>query len=268
MRFTIFGASGFIGSNLVKYLSGLGHEVLTPKRLEIKDTKENLGNVIYAIGLTGNYRQLPPYEAVEAHVTILSKIIKQAAYDSWLYLSSTRIYQGLEGSVNETSQINVMPGVDGIYNISKLLGESLCLTLNHDKVRVVRLSNVYGVGQSHHTFLGSLINNMNAQKDLLIEEDFKSSKDYISISDVVTMLEKISINGSERIYNLASGLSTTHKDITGKISLLTGCSVSFKINAPHRTFPAINISRIKEEFKFIPRNIMDDLNKLFIDGKK
>ena len=29
MRFTIFGASGFIGSNLVKYLSGLGHEVLT-----------------------------------------------------------------------------------------------------------------------------------------------------------------------------------------------------------------------------------------------
>ena len=82
------------------------------------------------------------------------------------------------------------------------------------------------------------------------------------------MIEKISINGSERIYNLASGLSTTHKDITGKISLLTGCSVSFKINAPHRTFPAINISRIKEEFKFIPRNIMDDLNELFIDGKK
>jgi len=135
-------------------------------------------------------------------------------------------------------------------------------------VRVVRLSNVYGVGQSQHTFLGSLINNINVQKNLLIEEDFKSSKDYIAISDVVTMLEKIAINGSEHIYNLASGLSTTHKNITGKISSLTGCSVSFKINAPHRTFPVINISRIKEEFKFIPRNIMDDLNDFFIDDKK
>ena len=143
--------------------------------------------------------------------------------------------------------------------------KQLKLAPDNSKVRVARLSNVYGIGQTHHTFLGALISDVRAKRNLLIEEDPESSKDYIEISDTVMMLEKIAINGQERIYNLASGLSTTHKDIANKLSFLTGSSVSFKVGAEYRTFPSIDISRIKKEFNFIPRYILDDLSKLVFD---
>jgi nucleoside-diphosphate-sugar epimerase len=100
---------------------------------------------------------------IETHVAILSETMKHATYDSWLYLSSTRIYQGLENLATGSSRIRVMPGADGIYDISKLLGESLRLTLDRSNVRVVRLSNVYGIGQGHHTFLGALISDIYAK---------------------------------------------------------------------------------------------------------
>ena len=42
MKFTIFGSSGFIGSNLKPYLISCGNEVFCPDRKEIIDTKNNL----------------------------------------------------------------------------------------------------------------------------------------------------------------------------------------------------------------------------------
>jgi hypothetical protein len=82
------------------------------------------------------------------------------------------------------------------------------------------------------------------------------------------MLEQIAINGKERIYNLASEFSTTHKNISEKLSLLTGCSVSFKIDAHHRAFPNIGVSSIKKELNFMPRHILDDLKELIVEDNK
>ncbi len=260
MKFTIFGGNGFIGSNLSLYLKSLGHEVFVPTNLDEIDKSENLGHVIYAIGLTGNFRDLP-FATVDAHVTKLLKLIDKSKYDSWLYLSSTRIYFS-SSNTDETASINVFPNSDSIYDISKLLGESICLSIGNNKVRVVRLSNVIGKGQSKSTFIGSLINEIKSGNNILIKEDQASSKDYIAISDVVRLLYLIATIGRKRIYNLASGTLTTHESLANIIKKNLNYNVCFLNNSNLRKFPKINIDRIVNEFSFEPKCVLTEFIKL------
>ena len=89
MKFTILGANGFIGSNLVKFLKTKNCEIFTPNISEI--TSENLGHVIYCIGITSDFRERP-FDTVNSHVSLLNDFLKNHNFESFLYLSSTRVY--------------------------------------------------------------------------------------------------------------------------------------------------------------------------------
>lgn len=259
MKFTIFGGRGFIGSAISRYLRAEGYEVCLPLKSDsMKNSKTNLGHVIYCIGLTGDFRARP-FETVDAHVCTLTNLLQSSCFDSWMYLSSTRIYSGVNDTAKESARLPVFPDSDGIYDISKLLGESLCLSLNNENIRVARLSNVYGEGQSVHTFIGSIINDVKRGKAITITESPDSRKDYISILDVTENLIKIAIGGKDRLYNVASGLAISHYDVAKTIEETLNVSVSFKISAQKRAFPDIDISKIKQEFNYSPRSFLTDL---------
>ena len=155
-----------------------------------------------------------------------------------------------------------MPGQDGIYDISKLLGESLCLAMQRPEIRVARLSNVYGAGQSEHTFLGSIFDKLSHNQEITIGESSGSSKDYISISEVVFLIEKIALSGKFNVYNIASGNSTTHKEIAQTIERVLNVKINFSENSTERMFSKINTNRIKDEFSFQPQTITSNLPKL------
>jgi len=263
MKFTIFGRGGFIGRNLSRYLEGRGHKVWIPSRAAEETRGQDLGHVIYAIGLTGDFRSRP-FDTVEAHVCKLADLLISARFDSWLYLSSTRIYSGLP--LNEVARedmvLTVLPGLDGVYNISKLMGEALCLSLPNKNIRVVRLSNVYGYGQSKHTFLASIINELVHTGKAVIREAPESKKDYIALTDVLPLLEAIALSGRERIYNLASGKAVTHAELANKLIQLIECAIQFEEQAPCRRFPLIDISRIQNEFDFVASGIDSNLPML------
>jgi nucleoside-diphosphate-sugar epimerase len=267
MKFTIFGASGFLGSHLVRYLRSAGHDVDTPGRADTRFADRNLGHVIYAIGLTGSFRQ-QPFEAVEAHVSALAERMREASFESWLYLSSTRVYGATAAVGSESDPLRVMPGADGLYEISKLLGESLCLGSSRPEIRVARLSNVYGSGQSAHTFLGSLLADVAESKNILIGEDPDSSKDYIAVSDAVRLLARISLGGRRRLYNVARGFNVAHRDIAERLRKVGGVPVEFALAAPLRRLPQIDVSNIESEFGPVLRNLMDDLDGLVESSRR
>ena len=259
MRYTVLGSTGFIGRHLVMHLQSLGHDVLTPARDVQSLAGQDLGHVIYAIGLTGNFRQQPA-ETIDAHVTTLQRLMRGADYKSWLYLSSTRVYGGLaEGAAaQEDAPLSVKPGADSLYDLSKLLGEALCTAQDNPAVRVVRLSNVYGAEQSTHTFLGSVMQDLVTTGKVEIGEDPQSAKDYIAIDDVVTMLPLIAEKGAHRLYNLVAGRNTTHAEIA---ELLTagGYHVAFRQGGAKRAFPQMDATRLATEFGYNPRHLTDDL---------
>ncbi|MGH8105542.1 MAG: NAD-dependent epimerase/dehydratase family protein [Arenimonas sp.] len=197
MKFTVLGGSGFVGTHLVKYLLAAGHEVVVPPRNASPNSSEPLGHVIYAIGLTGDFRSRP-YDTIDAHVNILGHWLKESSFDSLLYLSSTRVYGTMPADTHEDASIAARADADSLYNLSKLLGESLCISQQRKDVRIARLSNIYGEGQNEQTFLGSLISSAAASKNILVKEDPESAKDYISVLDAVSCIEKIALLGSHQ----------------------------------------------------------------------
>lgn len=249
MKFSIFGSNGFIGSSIVKYLEtqNIEYELLEPNDKKIKNRQ--LGHVIYAIGVTGDFRQRY-FDTVESHVCVLHKILKECKFESFLYLSSTRIYSGTKSS-SESENIVINPNnIEDLYNISKLMGESLCLSMNSSKIRVARLSNVVGNNLEQNDFLSSIIHDAINKKKILIRTTESSEKDYVHIDDVVKILYQISLKGNERVYNIASGKNTKVLEIMNEIKKFVNCNIEFSPDAIEQIFPRIEINRIEKEFNF------------------
>jgi nucleoside-diphosphate-sugar epimerase len=267
MTFTILGASGFVGGAMARYLSAKGYKVLTPdqRRLGLDEINKHVdGHVIYCVGLTGNFRS-QPFSTFDAHVGILKLLLMSPNFESLTYLSSTRVYFG--GCLaNEDADLNVNPGRrDDIYNISKLMGESFCREAYRQGARVivVRLSNVLGNAVSTNKFLSDLWGQAKTFGKIDLASSLSSKKDYVSIEDVVEVLEKIATRGTFDTYNLASGVSVSNEDIVRLIHKRHPCNVVVRDNADENSFPNIDISRIKGEFNFVPQDPVQYINTLF-----
>jgi nucleoside-diphosphate-sugar epimerase len=257
---TILGASGFIGSALLQRFKETGVEYFSPGKDERLPTKR-LGHVIYCIGLTADFRS-HPFETVEAHVCHLSRVLHECDFQSLLYLSSSRVYQERAGMAREEDPVQVSSSRrDDLYNISKVMGESLSLACGK-KTRVARLSNVYGDDFASENFLSTIIREAVSKTKVTVHTAPESEKDYVSIRDVVDGLIQIAVEGKESIYNLASGMNVSNQQLTGKISELTDCQIVFEPEAVRKYSPPINIDRMRSEFGFRPRNVLDDLSKL------
>lgn len=261
MKFTVLGASGFIGSHLVGSLEAAGHRVAAPARGDASVYSDDLGHVIYCIGLTADFRSRP-FDTAEAHVCLLAEVLGRARFESLLYLSSTRVY-GRSASADETALTAADVGDPGdLYNLSKLLGESLCLHGGRAGVRVARISNVYGGDFASDNFLASILRDAIEGGKVVLRTSAESAKDYLGIRDLVALLPRIAVSGRQRIYNVASGVNLTHRQVLQRLSEITGCRYEAPADAQAVRFPPIRIDRIREEFGFGAVSLLDDLPSL------
>jgi nucleoside-diphosphate-sugar epimerase len=264
--FTIFGSSGFIGSHLAEFLKAIGEDIYLASR-EPRDIppNKNLGTVIYCIGMTANYRE-KPFETIDAHVNCLAYILKNYHFSSLLYLSSTRVYQGSNCS-NEDQSLSVNSNNPGdIYNVSKILGESLCLNCTDKTIRIARLSNVFGCGMSPENFLFDISQCAALNKQINLRTSLESEKDYISIHDAVRALYKIATQGQHTLYNVASGKNKKNQDIIDIISSNIEFNLSVEHNAPTHSFPEIDIRRLTTEFSFSPAPFRESYENFLLNN--
>jgi nucleoside-diphosphate-sugar epimerase len=247
--FTILGAGGRIGRALVEALAP-AHDVRAVDRAALPgflaDPKP-AGHVISCIGLTSDFRARP-LETAEAHVGLTARLLARGGFESFLYLSSTRVYAGATAG-SETTRLSVDPAdPSDLYNLTKLAGEALCLSDPRPGVRVARLSNVVAAEPDPDTFLGQTLAEGRAQGRVTIRQAAGSAKDYIALTDVVALLPRIALDGRERLYNVASGLNTTHAEIADWLREKHAIVVDFAPHAPLITFPCIDITRVQVEF--------------------
>lgn len=263
---TVFGASGVIGSHIVRYLSGANYDVYAPDRnVELKGCI--LGDVIYCIGVTSDFRTRP-YDTIEAHVSKLSHILQTSTFNSFTYLSSTRIYKQRESLAKEDDTISVQPlKSDDLYNISKIMGESLLVT-SGKPVKIIRLSNVYGGDYISDNFLPSLMRDAVKKGKIILRTSPQTVKDYIRIQDVVDLVCRITIDGKHNVYNVASGFNVSHESLMKIIEKQTGCKVEIEPGGDLMQFPTISIERIKSEFGYVPTSVLSELPLLLDEFKR
>ena len=251
--YTVLGASGFIGARLVAYLRRRGLDCLTPDRDDPLPARP--GHIIYCIGLTADFRSRP-WDTLEAHVCRLVELLRGGQFESLLYLSSTRVYQRLPADqpAREDMALYTDPrDPSDLYNLSKLAGEAACLAHPNPQVRVVRLSNVYGVGCQN--FLGTILEQALTRSRVELHSALGSAKDYIAVEDVVEGLYAIASRGRQRLYNLAAGHNTSHATLARALERLLDCQVTVAADAPPLVFPVIAIDRLRREFDLQPRRL-------------
>lgn len=261
-HFTVLGASGFIGGALVSDLREGGVSVNAPSRAGINDFSElkgSLGHIVYTIGLTSDFR-VRPFDTVEAHVGLLSRVLQSCDFESLTYLSSTRVYIH-SASTREDHPVIVNPNVpEDLFNLSKLAGEALCLASGR-AVRIARVSNVYGEGDLSENFLTSVLRDAAASGRVKIGLSPASSKDYVDLRDVVRWLTAIATRGTRRVYNVASGRNTSNGEIAQALVSL-GIDVAFDEGGRTIAFPPIDVEAIAGEFGNATNDVVDRIPAL------
>ncbi len=267
---TIIGGRGFIGQHLHHALMEQGWECYLPARNADDLSTRRLGHVFYCAGLTADFRQRP-FATVEAHVQHLASVLEHAHFDSLTYLSSTRVYAGaLE--THESTSLKVNPGdPSDLYNLSKLMGESLCLnacSVRPDQstpvIHVVRLSNVVGDAMPLNNFLAEVIHDAKTTGAVRFRTSPDSEKDYVSISDVVRYLPQIALSEKGGIINLASGKNLSNRELANCLQQ-AGIVCSFEQGAPTIRFPAIDNQLLRTRFGDLKFDVLDMLPQMLND---
>ncbi|MCK5091186.1 MAG: SDR family NAD-dependent epimerase/dehydratase, partial [Gammaproteobacteria bacterium] len=87
-----------------------------------------------------------------------------------------------------------------------------------------------------------------------------SEKDYIMIDDVVDLIPRIATSGKHEIYNIASGKNLSHKNIIDILRESLDFNVKIAKHAHSIRHSVIDISQIREEFNFTPRDVIQSLS--------
>jgi len=258
---TVLGSSGFIGSHIVKTLAATNVSFYAPNRTDDLRNKD-LGDVIYCIGMTADFRK-KPFETVDAHIGFLQNILKNCQFNSITYLSSSRVYiHNKEQEVTESDSVLINANdPDDLYNLTKLTGERLCLSSNK-KSKIARISNVFSPATISNSFLLSIISEITATGKLTLYMDPASSKDYILIDDIVSLLIQLATDDEQGIYNLSSGINTSVNEIISEIKKYIPNFATVNADGKPIVFPRISNKKITAKFNYKPQSLIQFIPQL------
>lgn len=266
MKYTVIGGRGFIGSKIVDTLKCENANVWVPEKNNTELFTKELGIVIYCAGHGDCDNGF--LKVLDSNVLLLSKVIEKSSFDKLIYVSSTRIYMGQSES-NEASDLTILSQDSRrLFNLTKLIAEELLLKSKKD-IAIVRPSNVYGLALESPLFLPSIIRNAvnNGKVDMYVSPEY--AKDYVSVDDVAEMTIKVAqdISTKGEIFNIASGDNISAKEIAEILRFETNCEIIWHENGVNELFPITNVCKIKEHFKFKPRQVLEDMKMMITEYK-
>lgn len=244
-RATVIGGRGFVGARLAARLRADGHDVDVPPKGDVDLTRRDLGVVYYCAGLTADYDRFP-FETVEAHASLVSRIVEAGRFERIVYLSSTRLYDGLPKAEVEETEPLVFDTTDPrrVYDLSKALGENLVMTRADGRGRVARLANVYDWASGAPGFLSQWLTRARAERAIDLDSSPHVARDYIHLDDVVSALVALAASPEPQIVNVASGELVTNREIA-EVFEFRGWTIRFSGEADPPPPPNARIDRLR-----------------------
>jgi len=279
MNILIIGGNGFIGSHLIDHLLFLKHRVRVFD-VSHERFREPLQNVDYRLSRLDNIPEL--YEAMlgidiifhlasasvpstsnldqigDVNSNLIStlnilNLMKRLSVKKIIYLSSGGAVYGNvdQNPINEDSPIKPISS----YGIVKSTIEHYILLYNrlyNIDYLIVRPSNPYGPRQGHFIAQGVISTFLRKSANLesfSVFGDGSATKDYIYITDFVSLLWQLTEKDAQGIYNVGSGIGIDLNQIISCINSVTGIKneVNYSIQKAYdvNNF-VLDISKLKE----------------------
>jgi len=219
----LFGASGFIGSNLTQYfkrqkrcrLIGISRSEADLTKPEsttavVKKLKD-LSKLIIIFTATANHPSLTPNGIMLANIAMavnLAKLISGLKCRQVIYLSSVDVYgrKNLKLPISEENRIKPESPYAASKFISELIITAECSRQNIPAV-ILRLPGVYGSGDNSNRIIPSVIGSLRTGAVLKIKGDGKQQRDLLYAGDIARLADRI----------IRHPLSGTFNAVTGKM---------------------------------------------------
>jgi nucleoside-diphosphate-sugar epimerase len=134
-----------------------------------------------------------------------------------------------------------------VFDLSKALGEALTHHGTGNGV-VARLASVYDSELRRDDFLCNTVRRALAGGHLEVDSRPEIGRDYIHADDAVRALEAIALGAREAVYNVATGVIFTNRDLAALLDREVGCRLVFCGSMPSRLPPVIDVGRLARDF--------------------
>jgi nucleoside-diphosphate-sugar epimerase len=212
----ITGSSGFTGTRL-RYLFG-ADDFLTVAYEDIKES-----SVI--IHLAANV--LPTREAMLENITIDTYVLEIAnrKHKGLIYASGNNVYPfSVDCRTSDSTRCN------DYYSASKIVGERLITELANLPFTVIRIADVFGIGQRHGNFFKAIENSVLNRKPLKQYGAGQKRRTYIHIDELCEIIKFLTFKHKENqqqssILNLGYSDSASISEIINLVSNMTGLKI-------------------------------------------
>ena len=256
-RIVIAGATGFIGSHLLTTVPDgwdvyrASHEALTTGKILPWPSADY---VIHAAGYAAPAIFMKhPEDTILVNTYTTLKVLKcLKPGGAFLYCGSSEVYKGLKHYATEDEIGTTTPyHPRAAYIEGKRCGEVIVNAQRTKGIRAMsaRIGLTYGPGTRKHDarVMNQFIEQALTTGKIQLIDDGSSGVCYCYATDLMKMLWRILLHGTEAVYNVGGQDRMSIAELAMKISALTGASVVLG-NQPGVPQTQMNLDRYAEEF--------------------
>ena len=241
----ITGASGFIGSALVRRLAKKETEIIAacrntpcelngesgvvPVRLDIARRSDfdalrwaDISAVIHLAATLPSPEGVPAVRYLRDNIVGTENVVdfcREKRIDTFVFASSVSVY-GRSGVLRESDT----PAPSDDYASSKLVAERVCAKFGDAGSRVVilRLSAVYGPGMREAYVLPVFVRQALQGENLVVYGEGASAMDYLHVDDAARAFETALEANASGLFNACSGEATSLWDLANLVREIFG----------------------------------------------